>query len=116
MGGAVSRPGPNALTGAADDSADWRPPPTLAAWARLNFRQRLTFAAHLYKAVFRSYHQEMTPLLRPLVPADGVVIDVGAHAGQYAKLFARLAPDGWIHAVEPGGYARLVLAGAVRMC
>jgi FkbM family methyltransferase len=54
-------------------------------------------------------------MLRPLIPPDGVVLDVGAHAGQYAKLFARLVPRGLVLACEPGTYARTILRAAIRL-
>src|SRR5579875_3762882 len=57
----------------------------------------------------------MLPLLRPLIPADAVVLDVGAHAGQYAKLFARLARGGKVYAIEPQSYARRILSAAIRL-
>jgi FkbM family methyltransferase len=71
------------------------------------------FFAHLFKAVFKQHHRELLPLLRPLISADAVVLDVGAHAGQYAKLFARLAPRGRVYAVEPQSYARRILRAAL---
>ena len=40
-------------------------------------------------------------------PASGKMlrsIDVGAHAGQFTKLFARLAAGGRVYAIEPGSY------------
>ena len=82
-----------------------------------NFRFRVTpgFAAHLFKAVAKQHHRELIPLLRPLVPADAIVFDVGAHAGQFAKLFARVAPRGTVYAVEPGRYARFILRAALRL-
>jgi hypothetical protein len=48
------------------------------------YRGRITagFFAHLFKAVCKQHHRELLPLLRPLIPADAVVLDVGAHAGQ----------------------------------
>ena len=75
------------------------------------YRWRLTptYLAHLYKAVSQQHHKELIPLLRPLVPADAVVLDIGAHAGQFAKLFAKLAPEGRVWSFEPGGYARSIL-------
>lgn len=76
-------------------------------------RQRLTFLAHLWKAVVRQHHREMEPLFARLLPADGVALDIGAHAGQFAKLLARLAPAGRIHAFEPGAYAGAILARAL---
>ena len=53
--------------------------------------------------------------MRTVIPEDGVVFDVGAHAGQFAKLFARLAPRGFIYAFEPGSYARFILRIALRL-
>lgn len=81
------------------------------------FRFRLNpgFFAHLFKAVCKQHHRALEPLLRSLVPADGVVFDVGAHAGQFTKLFAKLAPRGFVFAFEPGSYARFILRIAVRL-
>ena len=36
-------------------------------------------------------------------------MDVGAHAGQYTKLFSAMLPHGHVHAFEPGGYALSLL-------
>lgn len=82
---------------------------------RLEGRARLTFAAHLFKAVTRQHHKELIPILRPLLPTDGIVFDIGAHAGQMAKLFAGLAPRGRVYAFEPGTYALSVLRPAVAL-
>lgn len=73
------------------------------------------FFAHLFKAIFKQHHREMLPLLRRVLPADSIVFDVGAHAGQYAKLFARLAPQGFVYAFEPQSYARRILRAALRL-
>lgn len=81
----------------------------------LSFRQRMTWAAHLFKAVAYQYHEDLGARLRPLVPPDGVIFDVGAHAGQHTKLFARMAPFGHVYAFEPGAYARSILTKAVRL-
>ena len=75
----------------------------------LRGRARLTFWAHLYKAITSQHHLELIPILRPLLPPDGIVFDVGAHAGQMAKLFALMAPKGHVHAFEPGAYALSIL-------
>jgi FkbM family methyltransferase len=72
-----------------------------------------TYLAHLFKAVFKQHHKLLIPLLRRVIPEDGVVLDVGAHAGQYAKIFSRLAPRGQIYAFEPGSYARSILRVAL---
>ena len=84
-----------------------------AAGRPYRFRLNPGFLAHLFKAVFKQHHRALLPVLRPLVPADAVVFDVGAHAGQFAKLFARLAPQGQVYAFEPGSYARAILRTAL---
>jgi len=71
-------------------------------------------AAHLFKALAKQHHRELLPLLARLLPRDGVAIDVGAHAGQFTKLFAALAPAGRVIAVEPQAYARGILTRVVR--
>ena len=71
------------------------------------------FFAHLWKAVTKQHHRNLTPLLRRVIPEDGIVFDVGAHAGQYAKLFAKLAPKGFVYAFEPQSYARRILRAAI---
>ncbi len=81
----------------------------------LRGRARLTRAAHLFKAVTRQHHLELVPILRPLLPPDAVVFDVGAHAGQMAKLFALMAPRGKVYAFEPGAYALSILRPMVRL-
>jgi len=80
------------------------------------YRGRITagFFAHLFKAVCKQHHWEMRPLLAPLIPVDAVVLDVGAHAGQYTKLFARLARHGRVYAIEPQSYALRILRTAIR--
>jgi FkbM family methyltransferase len=80
-----------------------------------SFRMRRGFFFHLLKAVTKQHHKEMLPLLRSVIPEDGVVFDVGAHAGQFAKLFARIAKKGFVFACEPGTYARTILRIAVRL-
>ena len=78
-------------------------------------RARLTWWAHFFKALARQHHTELIPILRPVLPRDGIVFDVGAHAGQMAKLFALMAPDGHVHAFEPGAYALSILQPMVRL-
>ena len=76
---------------------------------KLTPRQRVTWCAHLLKALVRQHHKAMVPIVRPYVPVDGVVLDVGAHAGHFTKLFAGMCPRGYVHAFEPGSYARSIL-------
>ena len=80
---------------------------------RLTLRQRASWLAHLYKASTRQHHRELTGLFAPHIPADAVVLDVGAHTGQFAKLFARMAPKGRVYAFEPSEYARSILTRAL---
>ena len=80
----------------------------------LSPRQRLSFAAHLFKALARQHHGALRPLLGDHVGPGAVVVDAGAHAGQFTKLFAALAPGGRVYAFEPGAYARRILDTVVR--
>lgn len=78
-------------------------------------RRWATFIAHAFKATVKQHHQDLIPAFSGLIPRDGVVFDVGAHAGQFAKLFARLAPEGVVYSFEPGRYARMVLMLALAL-
>jgi len=82
---------------------------------RLSLRARLSWCAHFWKAATQQHHREYRPLFRRFVPPDGVVCDVGAHAGQFTKLLSRLAPEGRVYAFEPGGYARSILTRVVAL-
>lgn len=84
-------------------------PQCMTDMPRLTFRQRLTWSAHLWKALTRQHHLELRPQFRSFIPTDGVVLDVGAHAGQFTKLFAAMVPEGHVHAFEPGSYALSIL-------
>jgi FkbM family methyltransferase len=77
------------------------------------WRASPTYLAHLFKAVFKQHHKPLIQLFRRVIPEDGVVLDVGAHAGQYAKIFSRLASRGQVYAFEPGSYARSILRFAI---
>jgi FkbM family methyltransferase len=80
---------------------------------RLSLRARLSWCAHLWKAATQQHHRAYAPLFRRFVPRDAVVCDVGAHAGQFAKLLAGLAREGKVYAFEPGGYALSILRRVV---
>ncbi len=75
------------------------------------YRWRLSggFVAHLFKATMQQHHRPLAPTIAQFVPPEAVVFDVGAHAGQYTKLFARAAKAGQVYAFEPGSYARAIL-------
>src|SRR6201999_789735 len=81
----------------------------------LRGRARLTFWAHLFKALARQHHTELIPILRPVLPQDGIVFDVGAHGGRMGQLFALMAPQGHVYAFEPGAYALSILRPMVRL-
>ena len=80
-----------------------------------SYRWRLSgsFLAHLFKATTQQHHRTLAATIARLVPPTSVVFDVGAHAGQYTKLFARAAAEGQVYAVEPGSYARSILRSVV---
>jgi FkbM family methyltransferase len=80
---------------------------------QLTLRQRASWLAHLFKAATQQHHVELKPLFAPFIPDDAVVLDVGAHAGQFAKLFARMARHGHVYAFEPSAYARSILQPAL---
>jgi FkbM family methyltransferase len=79
------------------------------------YRWRLSgsFLAHFFKATTQQHHRALAASIARLVPSDSIVFDVGAHAGQYTKLFARAAAEGRVYAVEPGSYARSILRSVV---
>ena len=90
-------------------------PESLSARQIEPYRWRLSGStiAHLFKATTRQHHQELAAIIARLVPREAVVFDVGAHAGQYTKLFASTAAEGRVYAVEPGSYARSILRTVV---
>jgi FkbM family methyltransferase len=75
------------------------------------YRWRISgsFIAHLWKATTQQHHRGLASTIARLVPPDGIVFDIGAHAGQYTKLFARAARHGQVYAFEPASYARSIL-------
>jgi FkbM family methyltransferase len=79
----------------------------------LGFGARMGWLAHTLKAATQQHHLELREAFRPFVADDAVVFDVGAHAGQFSKLFARMAPRGRVFAFEPSAYARSVLRPAL---
>lgn len=81
----------------------------------MSFRQRLTWIAHFFKALAYQYHDRFGSLVAPLIPAGGVVVDVGANSGQFAKLFGRMVPQGTVYAFEPGQYALSILRPVIRL-
>jgi FkbM family methyltransferase len=72
-------------------------------------RRGLTWLAHCFKAVVRSYHHQLLPVFSIILKQDDLVIDVGAHAGQFTKIFSRHVPKGLVLAVEPASYPLSIL-------
>jgi len=87
-----------------DDSAadDW-----------FRFRPSWSWLGHLLKSTLYQDHAALDPILRRLLPGDGIAIDIGAHGGQVTRLLADLTPHGRVVAVEPSSYARSVLRVAL---
>jgi FkbM family methyltransferase len=81
--------------------------------AALSLGARMGWLAHVLKAATQQHHLELREAFRPHVPEDAVVFDVGAHAGQFSKMFAAMAPRGRVFAFEPSVYARSVLGPAL---
>jgi FkbM family methyltransferase len=82
---------------------------------RLTPRQRAAWLAHVFKSATQQHHKPLRPLFAPLIPEDATVIDVGAHGGQFSKLFAGMAPRGRVYAFEPSAYARSVMIPALNV-
>ena len=82
----------------------------LSEWFR--FRPSWSWIGHVLKSTLRQDHAELVPVFRPLLPEDGVALDIGAHGGQVARLLADMVPRGQVIAVEPSGYARSVMRAA----
>lgn len=82
---------------------------------KLNFRQSLTYTAHLFKALTKTRFRPLIPMISQHITKDSVVIDVGANAGYFTKIFAKLAPDGKVYSFEPGSYARSIISKVVKV-
>lgn len=80
---------------------------------KMTLAARWDWLAHVAKAMLQNHHTELLEKLRPFIQNDGIVVDVGAHSGQTAKVFARLARRGTVYAFEPGSYALSILRPAI---
>jgi FkbM family methyltransferase len=76
---------------------------------KLTFKQKTSFFNHLFKALTRSHHSNLQALLSPMIADNGVVLDVGGHAGQFTKLFSKMVPEGQVFTFEPSVYSRSIL-------
>lgn len=76
--------------------------------------QRVAKLLHLTKARFRSKERERVSWLGQLIPENGVIVDVGANFGYFAKEFARLHDDSCsVLAFEPLSYNFSILRTVV---
>jgi FkbM family methyltransferase len=75
------------------------------------FRLQFTgsFLAHVFKAIFKQHHKDMHSILSNILKSDSIILDVGAHSGQYTKIFSKFAKQGAVIALEPGSYASRIL-------
>ena len=80
-----------------------------SAISQLSLHGKLTYLAHLFKAITRKYHLEYLPILKSSLSDNSIIIDVGAHSGQFTKLFSTIVPEGRVYAFEPGSYASSIL-------
>ena len=80
----------------------------------LGWRARATYITHAFKAAAKQHHREMVPVLRRFIPEDAIVFDIGGHAGQFAKLFAKIAPVGRVYTFEPSPYTLSILRLGIR--
>jgi FkbM family methyltransferase len=79
----------------------------------LTFRQRWDWLRQLGVATFQHHHRELIPTFSPYLPDGAVVFDVGAHAGQFSKLFSRQVGSGRVYAFEPSPYTLGLLRRAL---
>lgn len=70
---------------------------------------------HLFKALTRQDHKALAPVIAAHASSDGVIIDIGGHAGQFTKLFSKIVCEGDVHAFEPGSYALSILRPMIRV-
>ena len=84
-------------------------------FSNLTLRQKLTYSAHLFKALSKQHHKNLIPLLKSFISKESIVLDVGGHAGQITKLFAGLAVKGHVYTFEPGSYAFSILSKTKRL-
>ena len=69
-----------------------------------------TLLSHIFKAIFYNYHKDKGHLIQRFLKDPKIIIDVGAHAGQFSKMVSRIYNNKVnIIAIEPGTYARSIL-------
>lgn len=77
--------------------------------------QRFAWWLHMIKARLRRKEAEKVAYLGRHVPTDGVILDVGAHFGYFAKEFCRLHNRSCqVYGFEPVSYTRSILELVMR--
>ncbi len=77
--------------------------------------QRIARYLHLYKAKYRAKERSRVQVLSRYIPEGGVVLDVGAHFGYFAKEFARLHGGSCtVYAFEPMEYTLGILKSVTK--
>ena len=75
-------------------------------------------AKQYYPRVLRNYTEsswDYSPVIKSLVPADGVVIDAGANIGYLSHLFSQwVGSEGTVHSFEPVPWTNDILRSNVR--
>lgn len=71
----------------------------------------------LFSFIFKKHHnpEAILPLVEQHVPKDAIIIDAGAGAGSFTKLFAKVAPDGHVYAFEPTRTLRSILSKVIAL-
>lgn len=76
---------------------------------KLSLKQKFSFYNHLSKVMRFQHHGDLKDIFSPYIKDDAIVLDVGGHAGQFTKLFAKMAPKGKVFTFEPASYTRQIL-------
>lgn len=78
--------------------------------AYTNLGQRFAWAIHYLKAKYRNKEQDKVSQLAPFIPYDGVIFDIGAHFGYFAKEFCTIHHGScFVYCFEPLSYCFSVL-------
>ena len=76
---------------------------------KLSLKQKFSFYNHLSKVMRFQHHGDLKTIFTTFIPEDAIIFDVGGHAGQFTKLFAKMASKGKVFTFEPASYTRQIL-------
>ena len=80
----------------------------------LTLRAKASYVAHAFKSMAKQHHRWMVPILSRYIDPAAVIIDVGGHSGQFAKLLAGIARKGHVFVFEPSSYSCSILRLGLR--